>query len=203
MFNAICALSVWPAHAKEWVRGEVAGKEGGAKQMKDFQTAKKEREEATKWLIAALNTSQLAVPLLVLIAQQISGCLFTKEAVKAERVKYSSWLHKQCQHTLLVYVDFLWRRLPVAEYTKRLPSLLQLVQKLNIEPTLALLIQRPALRWSDSASALGMFTGPAQLLARAGAASVAAAGVVTLVVAGLRAIERSLMSTAQAGLAFG
>ena len=59
---------------------------------------------------------------------QISGCLFTKEALKAERVKFSSWLHKQCQHTLLVYVDFLWRRQPVAEYTKRLPSLLQLVQ---------------------------------------------------------------------------
>ena len=43
--------------------------------------------------------------------------------VKKERVKYSSWLHKQCQHTLLVYVDFLWRRLPLAEYAKQVEAL--------------------------------------------------------------------------------
>jgi hypothetical protein len=42
--------------------------------------------------------------------------------VKKERVKYSSWLHKQCQHTLLVYVDFLWRRLPLAEYSKQVEA---------------------------------------------------------------------------------
>jgi hypothetical protein len=49
--------------------------------MKDFQSAKKERDEATKWLIHSLNVSGLAMPLLVLIAQQISRCLFTTEAV--------------------------------------------------------------------------------------------------------------------------
>ena len=65
----------WPTDAlfnKAVAEGEMGmGKEGGAKQMKDYQTAKKEREEATKWLLAALNASQLAVPLLVVIAQRV------------------------------------------------------------------------------------------------------------------------------------
>ena len=65
----------WPTDAlfiKALAEGEMGmGKEGGAKLMKDYQSAKKEREEATKWLIHALHTSGLAVPLLVLIAQQV------------------------------------------------------------------------------------------------------------------------------------
>lgn len=51
----------WPTDAlfnKALAEGEMGmGKEGGAKQMKDYQSAKKEREEATKWLIHNLNTS--------------------------------------------------------------------------------------------------------------------------------------------------
>ena len=96
--------------------------------MKDFQSAKKEREEASKWLLSNLQSSGLASPFLIVIAQQIAGCLFTAEAIKNERVKYSSWLHKQCHHTLLVLCDFLWRRMPAAEYAKKMPSPLALVQ---------------------------------------------------------------------------
>ena len=74
----------WPTDAlfnKAMAEGEMGmGKEGGAKQMKDYQSAKKEREEATKWLIHSLNTSSLAIPLLLVIAQQISRCLFSEEA---------------------------------------------------------------------------------------------------------------------------
>ena len=143
----------WPVESlfeKKLAEGEMGmGKEGGAKQMKDYQSAKKEREEATKGLILALDSSGLALPMLVLIGQQITGCLFTKEAMRNERVKFSSWLHRQCQHTLLIFVDFLWRRMPGAEYTKKLPSPLDMVKKLQIEPTLALLMMRPALRWSE------------------------------------------------------
>jgi len=143
----------WPVESlfeKKLAEGEMGmGEEGGANQMKDYQSAKEEREEATKWLIHGLHTSGLALPMLVLIGQQITGCLFTKEALANERVKFSSWLHRQCQHTLLIFVDFLWRRMPGAEYTKKMPSPLDMVQKLQIEPTLALLMMRPALRWSE------------------------------------------------------
>jgi len=86
-------------------------------------------------------------------------------AISAKRVKYSSWLHKQCQHTLLVYVDFLWRRMPVGEYCKRLPSPLELVEQLKLEPTLALLIQRPGMRWNDPASVLDLSVYAKDLIA--------------------------------------
>eukprot|EP00960_Hanusia_phi_P053836 762475-Hanusia_phi.AAC.4 len=150
----------WPTEVL-FDRAEAAGdlgigKLGGAAKIKAYQAAQKERSEACKWLVNSLQESKLTVPLLILIAQQTSGCLFTAEAIKQDKIRFSSWLHVQCQETLLVYADFLWRRVPNKDIAGLIPGPMDLITQLQMEPALALFVLRPAFKGTDNSAVLDL-----------------------------------------------
>ena len=145
----------WPAEFLfEQAKAEEAGKGGGAARIKAYYMGNKERKEASECLLEALQTSKLTMPILVTIAQQMADCAFTREAQDKSQIKYTSWLHRQAQETLLVYADFLWRRMPSMDYVSLLPKITDLVESYRLLPELGLLILRPAIRWRSESEAL-------------------------------------------------
>ncbi len=145
----------WPAEFLfEQAKAEDAGKGGGAARIKAYYMGNKERKEASECLLDSLQTSKLTMPLLVSIAQQMADCAFTREAQDKSQIKYTSWLHRQAQETLLVYADFLWRRMPNNDYVALLPKITDLVENYRLLPELGLLIMRPAIRWRSESDSL-------------------------------------------------
>ena len=145
----------WPAEFLfEQAKVEDAGKGGGAARIKAYYMGNKERKEASECLLESLQTSKLTMPILVSIAQQMADCAFTREAQDKSQIKYTSWLHRQAQETLLVYADFLWRRMPSSDYVALLPKITDLVESYRLLPELGLLIMRPAIRWRSESESL-------------------------------------------------
>jgi THO complex subunit 2 len=145
----------WPAEFLfEQAKAEDAGKGGGAARIKAYYMGNKERKEASECLLDALQTSKLTMPILVSIAQQMADCAFTRDAQDKSQIRYTSWLHRQAQETLLVYADFLWRRMPSNDYIALLPKITDIVDRFHLLPELGLHIMRPAIRWRSESESL-------------------------------------------------
>ncbi|KAL2653101.1 hypothetical protein R1flu_021229 [Riccia fluitans] len=87
---------------------------------------------------------KLAVPLLLLIAQQRTNVVVN---ANAPHIKMVSEQFDRCHGTLLQYVEFLTSAVsPVSAYAQLIPSLDDLVHKYHIEPEVAFLIYRPVMR---------------------------------------------------------
>ncbi|CAM6089899.1 unnamed protein product [Calypogeia fissa] len=87
---------------------------------------------------------KLAVPLLLLIAQQRTNVIVNADA---PYIKLVSEQFDRCHGTLLQYVEFLNSSVsPVSAYAQLIPSLEDLVHKYHIEPEVAFLIYRPVMR---------------------------------------------------------
>ncbi|XP_024388621.1 THO complex subunit 2 isoform X2 [Physcomitrium patens] len=87
---------------------------------------------------------KLAVPLLILIAQQRSFVVVTAEA---SYIKVVSEQFDRCHGTLLQYVEFLLSAVtPLYAYAQLIPSLEDLVQKYHLEAEVAFHIYRPIMR---------------------------------------------------------
>ncbi|PWZ01853.1 hypothetical protein BCV70DRAFT_150056, partial [Testicularia cyperi] len=95
-------------------------------------------------LLQALVESRLAVPLLILIAQQRQACIHLVPESEAH-LKYLGNLYDSCQEVLLQYVEFLYNHLDTAEYAAQMPSLHDLCSRFGIEPAIAFYISRPKL----------------------------------------------------------
>ncbi|BBM99302.1 THO complex subunit 2 [Marchantia polymorpha subsp. ruderalis] len=87
---------------------------------------------------------KLAVPLLLLIAQQRTNVVVN---ANAPYIKLVSEQFDRCHGTLLQYVEFLTSAVsPVSAYAQLIPPLDDLVHKYHIEPEVAFLIYRPVMR---------------------------------------------------------
>ncbi|KAG0583882.1 hypothetical protein KC19_3G168800 [Ceratodon purpureus] len=87
---------------------------------------------------------KLAVPLLLLIAQQRSYVVVNAEA---SYIKVVSEQFDRCHGTFLQYVEFLLSAIsPLAAYAQLIPSLQDLVQKYHLEVEVAFHIYRPIMR---------------------------------------------------------
>ncbi|KAL3684910.1 hypothetical protein R1sor_002932 [Riccia sorocarpa] len=87
---------------------------------------------------------KLAVPLLLLIAQQRTNVVVN---ANAPHIKMVSEQFDRCHGTLLQYVEFLTSAVsPVSAYAQLIPTLDDLVHKYHIEPEVAFLIYRPVMR---------------------------------------------------------
>lgn len=87
---------------------------------------------------------KLAVPLLLLIAQQRSYVVVNAEA---SYIKVVSEQFDRCHGTLLQYVEFLLSAItPLPAYAQLIPSLEDLVQKYHLEAEVAFHIYRPIMR---------------------------------------------------------
>jgi THO complex subunit 2 len=126
-----CIETPWPLDQLFAATEEAQIKSGGAAKFKAYQIMLKERKEASECLVAALESSGTSMALLVVLGQQISGCMHTKASQETMQVKFTSWLHKQCHQTLQVLQSLLCRRLPASAYVDRLPPLEKLVGKVE------------------------------------------------------------------------
>ncbi|CAK9221020.1 unnamed protein product, partial [Sphagnum troendelagicum] len=87
---------------------------------------------------------KLAVPLLLLIAQQRSHVVVH---ANAPYIKMVSEQFDRCHGQLLQYVEFLTSAVsPVLAYAQLIPSLDDLIHKYHLEPEVAFLIYRPVIR---------------------------------------------------------
>jgi hypothetical protein len=121
-----CIESPWPLEQLF-----VSTEDAQNKKLKAYQTMLRERKEASECLVAALESSGTGMALLVVLGQQVSGCMHTKASQETMQVKFTSWLHRQSHQTLQVLQDLLSRRLPASAYVDRLPPLEKLVAKLD------------------------------------------------------------------------
>ncbi len=121
-----CIESPWPLEQLF-----VSTEDAQNKKLKAYQTMLRERKEASECLVAALEASGTGMALLVVLGQQVSGCMHTKASQETMQVKFTSWLNRQSHQTLQVLQDLLSRRLPASAYVERLPPLEKLVGKLE------------------------------------------------------------------------
>ncbi|PWN50468.1 hypothetical protein IE53DRAFT_93433 [Violaceomyces palustris] len=98
-------------------------------------------------LLSALTESRLAVPLLILIAQQRQACIHLVPETEAH-LKYLGNLYDSSQEVLFQYVEFLHNYLEPIEYFALVPSLRALCCRFGIEPAMAFHIARPRLVYS-------------------------------------------------------
>lgn len=95
-------------------------------------------------LLHALTESRLAMPLLLLIAQQRQACVYLVESGEAH-LKYLGNLFDTCQEILFQYVEFLQNHLEPQEYSDLVPSLDDMCSRFALEPAIAFHIARPRL----------------------------------------------------------
>lgn len=95
-------------------------------------------------LLHALMQSRMAMPLLILIAQQRQACIHLVSNSEAH-LKYLGNLFDTCQEVLFQYVEFLHNQLEPQAYAELIPSLEDLCRRFEIEPAIAFHIVRPRL----------------------------------------------------------
>ena len=95
-------------------------------------------------LLQALTESRMAIPLLVLIAQQRQACIHLVPSGEAH-LKYLGNLFDTCQEVLFQYVEFLHNQLEPQAYSDLVPRLHDLCTRFAVEPAIAFHIARPRL----------------------------------------------------------
>lgn len=96
-------------------------------------------------LLHALMDSRMAIPLLILIAQQRQACIHLVDASEAH-LKYLGNLFDTCQEVLFQYVEFLHNELEPQAYSDLMPTLKDLCTRFELEPAIAFHIVRPRLK---------------------------------------------------------
>ncbi|EMR10044.1 hypothetical protein PNEG_01798 [Pneumocystis murina B123] len=92
-------------------------------------------------LLRALVESNLAGPLLILIAQQRLVCIYRLKDSNAP-LKLLANLLDECQNVLVQYVEFLTTNLDFSNFSKLVPTIPDMCLKYGIEPVVAFYIAR-------------------------------------------------------------
>ncbi|KTW25881.1 hypothetical protein T552_03155 [Pneumocystis carinii B80] len=92
-------------------------------------------------LLKALVESNLAGPLLILIAQQRLVCIYRLKDSNAP-LKLLANLLDECQNVLVQYVEFLTTNLDFSNFSKLVPTIPDMCLKYGIEPVVAFYIAR-------------------------------------------------------------
>ncbi|UZJ52055.1 hypothetical protein CBS101457_001375 [Exobasidium rhododendri] len=95
-------------------------------------------------LLQALMESRMAIPLLILIAQQRQACIHLVATSEAH-LKYLGNLFDTCQEILFQYVEFIHNQLEAQAYSELIPSIPDLCTRFEVEPSIAFHIARPRL----------------------------------------------------------
>lgn len=98
-------------------------------------------------LLAALRVGppaqQLAIPLLILLAQQRK--LITLQP-QSFHLKLVAELYDKCHEVTMQYIEFLHKALPAEEYASLLPSISELATEYRIDPEIIFELYRPIIR---------------------------------------------------------
>lgn len=89
----------------------------------------------------ALMEAELAMPLVMLMAQQRHCILFNEQ--QHSHLKLVGKLYDQCQETLVQYGSFLSNTLSIDDYIACLPSLERLIAEFNLNADVAFFLVRP------------------------------------------------------------
>lgn len=96
-------------------------------------------------LINCLRSEDLTTPLLILLAQLRSSCIYkTKEA--ETHLKLLGNLYDSCQDTLLLYTTLLTTNMDPVAYAAVVPPFQDLLESFGIEPVVAFHISRPVFK---------------------------------------------------------
>jgi len=113
----------------------------------------KANPRSAKRLLTALVDSQLVAPLLVLISQRLTSCIFESEIRASEKdLRLATETCDQINGTLLQFSHFLNSNLDSARYQGMLPSLAHLLGRHGLSVEAAFHIARPVLHLSTSIS---------------------------------------------------
>ena len=101
----------------------------------------KNTKKSSQRLKDALIDNNLAVPLMLLMAQQ-RNCVVYEETADSH-LKLVGKLFDQCQDTLVQFGSFLACNLSVDDYTRRLPPMNELLTRYHVNSDLAFFLARP------------------------------------------------------------
>lgn len=101
----------------------------------------KEKKLATARLKDALCNTDIGMPLLVLISQQLGCVVFG--ASSNLHMKLISTLNDQCQETLVQLADFMQKHMTAAQYGEMIPSLTTMCKDFNLDTNVAFHVLRP------------------------------------------------------------
>jgi THO complex subunit 2 len=121
---------------------QLDGRAGGATlttETADF--AKPPSKKCIGRLRDALLKNDLAVPLIVLIAQQRAAILFKTDT---EHLKLLGYLYDACQLALMQLCQFLGSCVPLNDFRKLVPPFKKMVQEFHVDPAIAFRLLRPA-----------------------------------------------------------
>jgi THO complex subunit 2 len=121
---------------------QLDGRAGGVTlctETADF--AKPPNKKCVSRLREALLKNNVAVPLIVLIAQQRAAILFKTET---EYLKLLGYLYDACQLALVQLCQFLGSSVPLADFRKLVPPFETMVNSYNMDPAIAFRLLRPA-----------------------------------------------------------
>ena len=101
------------------------------------------RQRLLRALCTGPLNDQLAVPLLILLAQQRK--LITLQP-QSSHLKLVAELYDRCQEVTVQYAEFLFKALPLEEYATMLPSIEDLANEYRIDPEIIFQLHRPLIR---------------------------------------------------------
>jgi len=107
------------------------------------RAAERGRQRLLRALCIGPEHDQLAIPLLILLAQQRK--LITLQS-QVSHLKLVAELYDRCQEVTVQYAEFLYKALPVADYAARLPSIKDLAIEYRIDPEIIFELHRPLIR---------------------------------------------------------
>jgi THO complex subunit 2 len=129
------------------------------------RAAERGRQRLLRALCIGHEQDQLAMPLLILLAQQRK--LITLQS-QVSHLKLVAELYDRCQEVTVQYAEFLRKALPIADYAARLPSIKDLAIEYRIDPEIIFELHRPLIR--------GIIPPPAPVQEEAEEGEAAAAG---------------------------
>ena len=115
--------------------GEVLRREAG-----QYQQERNIKRSSLR-LKDALIDYGLAIPILLLMAQQRSSCVYNQ--VESPHLKLVGKLYDQCQDTMVQFGSYLFQMLTIEELHSRLPSIGQLFSEFHINADVAFFLTRP------------------------------------------------------------
>lgn len=104
------------------------------------RAAERGRQRLLRALCIGPENDQLAMPLLILLAQQRK--LITLQS-QVSHLKLVAELYDRCQEVTVQYAEFLRKALPVADYAARLPSIKDLAIEYSLDPEIIFELHRP------------------------------------------------------------
>ncbi|KAG8744851.1 THO complex subunit 2 [Ceratobasidium sp. 414] len=102
-------------------------------------------QRATARLLDALRRTKLLGPMVVLLAKLRQTSAFANTD-RAKHPKILGLIFDECQAVLFQYLELLWSNTPFEEWAAAMPSFTDLVEKYDIEHSIAMHILRPKLR---------------------------------------------------------